>query len=520
MKKKIYRFLSKLQFTIMFFLLVSCNKDFLDLKNPNAISADNFFQTTADFKVAVNTLYRSAVGLRSFYAQQLRGDDTRITEGAFESVVLYASYLTNAQNDPSAGLYKSLYTIIFRANYILYYLDKFDWTGNEDLKASISAETYFFRGLAYYYLAFNFGWVPIVTKPAFTAAEFNPAKAETIDEVYDQAIADLLLAKAGLPPTQTDKGRATIGAATGFLGQLYLYRAGYLGQENYYALAAVEFKEVQDLHIYDLVPAYEDNFTAKNENNKESLFELQLKYDATLGTPTQTRYSNSVPGIAFEIISAPSAWSMEQMALEKTIDNNYDPRYLQTVYFNGGLPLFGVPFNQLGDGLTLEGGVVVGSKPDGSSTTEGGWWRKYLNVDLPYEPPMGGGTSDNNERILRYADILLMYAEAKVKSTPADLTDAIAAVNKVRDRANLPLKTYADANELMDEIRHQRLLEFSYENTRYFDLIRWDLLGEAIQDHGTDAQKANYIPQRHKYFPLPSAEIMNNKNLVQNEAWQ
>jgi starch-binding outer membrane protein, SusD/RagB family len=520
MKTKINRFISRLLVTIMFLLLASCDKDFLDLKNPNAISADNFFQTTNDFKVAVNTLYRSAAGIRSFYAQQLRGDDTRITEGAFESVVLYASYLTNAQNDPSAELYSNLYKIIFRANYILYYADGFDWTGNEDLKASISAETYFFRGLAYYYLAFNFGWVPVVTRPALSPEEFNPAKAATIDEVYDQAIADLLQAKEGLPTTQTDKGRATKGAATGFLGQLYLYRAGYLGQNNYYAFAAAEFKEVQDLQIYDLVPAYEDNFTAANENNVESLFELQLKYDASLGTPTQTRNSNSVPGIAFEIISAPSEWLMEQMAMEKTIDNNYDPRYLQTTYFNDGLPLFGVPFNQLGDGLILEGGVVVGSKPDGSSTTEGGWWRKYLNVNLPYEPVMAGGASENNERILRYADILLMYAEAKVKSTPADLTDAIAAVNKVRDRANLPLKTYADANDLMDEIMHQRLMEFAYENTRYFDLIRWGLLGEAIQDHGTDAQKENYIPERHKYFPLPPAEIMNNKNLVQNEAWE
>jgi hypothetical protein len=505
---------------LLLLVSVSCNKDFLDLKNPNDINTENFFQTSDDFKAAVNTLYRSSGSLRSNFVQQGRGDDARITEGAFETSVNYASYQTTAQNDPSDGLYGNLYAMIYRANYILWYLDKFDWTDKEDLKTSISAQTYFFRGIAYFYLAFNFGWVPIVTKPAVTEEDFNPAKAKTIDEVYDQAIADLKLAKAGLPTTQTDKGRVTKGAATAFLGQVYLYRAGYLGQNNNYALAAVEFKEVMDLGIYDLVPAYRDNFTANNENNKESLYELQYKYDATLGTPTQGRISNSVPGLAFQIITGPSSWLMDQMAMEKTIDNIYDPRYLETVYFHGGLPLFGVPFNQLGDGLKIVGGVVVGSLPDGSGTTVGSWWRKYLNVNLPAEPAMTGGTAENNERILRYADVLLMYAEAKVQSAPSDLTDAIAAVKKVRDRANLPVKTYADANALMEEIMHQRLMEFAYENTRYFDLIRWGLLGAAIQDHGTAAQKLNYNPVKHKYFPLPPDEIINNKNLVQNEAWQ
>ena len=197
---------------------------------------------------------------------------------------------------------------------------------------------------------------------------------------------------------------------------------------------------------------------------------------------------------------------------------NYDPRYLQSVYFNDGLPLFGVPYNQLGDGLSVEGGGMVGGAPDGSSSTEGGWWRKYLNVHEPYEPAIGHG-GDNNERILRYADILLMYAEAEVMAG-GSLADAAAAVQEVRDRANLPNKTFANGNALMQEIIHQRIVEFAYENMLYFDLIRWNLLGDYIQDHGTDAQKENYDPVKHKYFPIPYSEIINNTNVEQNDPWR
>jgi hypothetical protein len=522
MKTNINRFINKFLGAIfVILLLVSCNKDFLDLKNPNDITAESFFKTPEDFQMGVNTLYRSAGSIKQYFIQNSRGGDSKLTTGAFNEQITYANFLNSATSGHSDGLYGGLYTMIYRSNTIIEKLEtsEVDWTGKEDLKASVAAECYFFRGLAYFYLAHSFGQVPIVTKPPVTEEDFNPAKAKTIDEVYEQAIADLKLAKAGLPEEQNDPGRATKGAAAGFLGKTYLYRAGYLNENTNYALAATEFKEVMDMGIYGLMDKYEDNFTSEKENNKESLFELQYKYDAALGTPTQDRQFNSLPGIGFEIFLRPSDWLMNEMAKEKTKNDNYDPRYLQSVYFNDGLPLFGVPYNQLGDGLSVQGGTMVGGAPDGSSDPNGGWWRKYLNVYLPYEPNIGKG-GENNERILRYADILLMYAEAKAMGTPSDLTDAIAAVKEVRDRANLPDKNFASAEALMQEIRHQRAIEFAYENTFYFDLIRWNLLGEYIQDHGTESQKLNYNPVKHKYFPIPNDEIINNKNLEQNEGWK
>ncbi|WP_221392889.1 RagB/SusD family nutrient uptake outer membrane protein [Dyadobacter sp. NIV53] len=501
----------------LMFVASSCDKDFLDTQNPNAITSETFFRTPKQVQQAVNTLYPAIGAIRVLFEQNARGGDAELTSGAFDVQVAYFNFQSTPQSGNSDGMYEGVYSMIYRANTILANMEKANWADNEAMKKELEAEALFFRGVGYFYLAHLFGTVPIVTRPAITNEEFNPVKAGSVDEVYDQAISDLKIAKEGLPVTQTDQGRATKGAAMGFLGKTYLYRAGYLGQNNFKALAAAEFKAVMDLGIYALVPNFEDNFTAANENNKESVFELQLGYNGGIGTPTQHRSFNSLPGIGFEIFLRPSKWLMTTMGAEKTSDNKYDPRYLQTVYFNDGLPLFGVPYNELGDGISCNNGISEGGLPDGSGTTVGGWWRKYLNVNLSCEPAVSEERgSDNNERVMRYADILLMYAESVAET---DLTAANAALLQIRNRAHLPVKTFTAAN-IMEEIRKQRVMEFAYENMLYFDLIRWGLLKQALEDHGTEPQRENYDEVKHKYFPIPSSEINNNNNLEQNDAWK
>lgn len=517
MKKHLISY--KLAAVILLFgtFLISCKKGFLNKENPNDITAGAFFETPAQVQQAVNTLYPAISAVRMAFEQNARGGDATLTSGAFDIQIAYFNFQSTPESGDTDAMWEGIYSMIYRANTILANLDRADWTGEEELKNALTAETHFFRGVGYFYLAHLYGQAPIVTKPAETEEEYNPAKATTPDEVYEQAIADLTIAKNGLPEEQEDKGRATKGAATGFLGKTYLYRAGYLGQDNYKAMAAAEFKEVMDMGIYGLVDNYQDNFTAANENNEESIFEIQYSYNGGIGTPQQDRVFNMVPGISFEIFLRPSAWLMDEMGAERTTGNEFDPRYLETVYFHGGLPLFGVPYNELGDGISCDGGTGVGGAPDGSSSTEGGWWRKYLNVNFSCEPAITTERgSENNERLLRYADILLMYAEAVADADPGAANDALT---EVRNRANLPVRTFAGAG-LMDEIRHQRVLEFTYENMHYFDLIRWNLLGDAIADHGTETQQENFDPVKHKYFPIPESEINNNTNLDQNDPWK
>jgi hypothetical protein len=109
-----------------------------------------------------------------------------------------------------------------------------------------------------------------------------------------------------------------------------------------------------------------------------------------------------------------------------------------------------------------------------------------------------------------------MYAEAVAEADPAAANDALT---QIRSRANLPVKTFS-GSALIDEIRHQRMVEFAYENMHYFDLIRWGTLGDELQAHGTEPQIENYDPVKHKYFPIPTSEINNNTNLEQNDAWK
>ena len=517
--KTIIKSTYKIALTVMLIGLaaIGCKKDFLDRKNPNEITAGTFFETPYQVQQAVNTLYPAINSVRSIFEQNSRGGDATLTSGAFDVQVAYFNFQSTPESGDTDGLWENIYSMIYRANTILANLDRADWSEDAELKERLRAETLFFRGVGYFYLAHMFGQVPIITSLPETEEDYNPSKASSPDEVYDQAIADLTEAKNGLPAEQEDVGRATKGAATAFLGKTYLYRAGYLGQDEYKAKAAAEFREVMDLGIYDLVEKYEDNFTDANENNEESIFEIQYGYNGGLGTPTQDRTFNMVPGISFEIFLRPSQWVMQTMATEKTIDGEYDPRYLQTIYFDGGLPLFGVPYDELGDGISCNGGVGAGGAPDGSSSKDGGWWRKYLNVNYSCEPAITTERgSENNERLMRYADVLLMYAEAVADTDPAA---ANAAIKQIRDRANLPVKAFSGA-EIMEEIKHQRILEFTYENMHYFDLIRWGLLGDALQDHGTAPQIQNYDPVKHKYFPIPTSEINNNTNLEQNDAWK
>ena len=188
-------------------------------------------------------------------------------------------------------------------------------------KDLLTAEALFFRGAAYFRLAHLYGQVPIVLQPAESEDEFNNPKAESVEAVWDQAIADLQAAKTGLPVDQDLEGAVTKGAAMGFLGKLYLYRAGYLGDNSYYGLAAAEFKEVIDLGKYGLVADWMDNFLSGNENNEESLYEAQ--YDVFSGAydATQPRPGNaSVPGISGEIVSKPSEWIFEEMTKERTVE--------------------------------------------------------------------------------------------------------------------------------------------------------------------------------------------------------
>jgi hypothetical protein len=585
----------KILAAIFLFLISACSDEWLELTDPNTLTTGSFWSSPQDVESAVVTLYPefNALWDGAIEASNLRSDGVALAATDFAHFNQYYTFVNTPVNGVSDQFWYNAYTLIFRVNTILKEMEGIDFP-DATQKDLLTAEALFFRGAAYFRLAYMYGLVPIVLEPAESEEDFNNPKAETLEAVWDQAITDLQTAKAGLPEEQDLIGRVTKGAAMGFLGKLYLYRAGYLGDDSYFSMAADEFNDIIELGEYGLVEEWNDNFTSENENNEESLYEAQYDLFAGSYDVTQPRPGNaSVPGISGEIVSKPSEWIFVEMTKEFDIDGEMDIRLLHTLYFDGGLPLYGVEFPDLGDGLVCGSGgggnggeegeldcweedlteeegfwneIVEELVPDGEivdvllygcwdpveetefehiivtmdlgcrlrfdaweeellvngcdASSDGGnfdgWFRKYLPVDLDCYLD---GPAVNNERTLRYADILLMYAEALVMSG-GSLTDAADAVNEIRQRANLPIMTFANSTELMDEIEHQRIMEFVMEGSRYYDLIRWGTLVETLDMHGFPDGASNIDFEKHKYFPIPLGEVNSNELLDQNPFWE
>lgn len=509
----------KLIFSSLLILsMVSCSEGFLDTKDPGNVTSDNFWNSTDDVEKAVNSLYPTFNRLMdgSSAAVNLRGDGIILGAPDFVQYKTFKNFTNEPENGESDYLWNVSYDLIFKTNTILEAIEENEF---EDVD-NLIAQTKFFRGMAYFRLAHCYGLAPIVLKATKNMDEINYPKADSEGKVWDQAISDLQAAIPDLEVNPSEIGRISKGAAQGFLGQLYLYRGDYLSQDSYYGEAVKEFKKIVDGGNYGLVDNWVDNFLATSENNKESLYEANKELHPGSYSSTQERVrSAAVPGIAQEIVFLPSEWLFNTMYEEKTINGDLDTRLLNTIYFKGGYKLFGFNYEDFSSVGSIDCTETAGGsfELDGASVslTFEGFFRKYLNVNQNCDDVK---EAVNNERILRYADVLLMYAEALVKSG-APLQDAALQVNKVRERAELDEITFNSTNEAMQEIEHQRIMELTMEGKRYFDLIRWGELKSELAAHGFANYAQNIDQEKHKYFPIPIDEVIYNELLDQNPLW-
>ncbi len=510
------KFINKILIVGIILTSAACKSDWLDLQDPNVLTAETFFQSEEDFNLSLTTMYPVFNGVwgSASFAANLRSDGIRVTTTDFVEPSQYRAFVNSAEGDLGEEFWGSSYTLIFRANTILSQLANADFLDPE-AAALIEAETRFFRGAAYFRLAHGFGRVPIVLEPAETVDQFDNAPSETFEEVWDQAISDLIAGKNGLPEESPQLGRVNKFVATAWLGMCYLYRAGYLEDNSFYALAAAEFQEIIDAGVYALEEEWVNNILPTNENNGESIYEIQYGLFPGVYSATQERaFVGSVPGIAGEIVFAPTQFLYDEMSMERTVDGELDTRLLNTLFFQGGYLLFGQRFSELEELLECQDGGSF--TLDGDELTEDfeGWFRKYLNVNQACEDPE---TNTNNDRIMRYSDVLLMYAEALAMSG-GSLADAGDAVNQIRERVNLAPLTFGNVDELMAEVEHQRIMEFAFEGKRYYDLIRWGVLQERLTENGQEF--AGNIEEKHQYHPYPQDEVLQNALLDQNPLWQ
>lgn len=515
-------------FLTLALITTSCVQDEdLTQLDPNNDSVDKFWATDKDAVEGVSAAYSSLLTDGTYMRStplllDLKGDDTRSFSpwGAMYNVGRFNSNAT----DPAiyGWAYETYYQGIFRANQILTNVPKIAFA-DAALKNRVLGQAYFLRGLYLFHAVNMFKNVPVPTE----IATFYPQKSQ--EEGWAQVIADFKAAADLLPTTYagidgidtkdsnggTIKGRATKGAALGYLGKAYLFTKDF-------ANAKTTFKQVIDLGVYALVANYRDNFTDTNENNSESLFEVQMSREAGGvalgwgGIPASNWGKTSARAVTygargFGFTDVQPTWALyNEYHEEATVSGGLDPRLDATMFYNkpGGMKLYGQDF--------------ATKYKDSPADLNDLFCRKYENSDGGYADEYDW-RSGINERLLRYADILLMYAECLNET--GDTQGAYTYIQMVRDRVGLPdlntAKPGLSQAAMREQIGHERFLEFPLEGHRFDDIRRWGWLENPAKLawlKSRDAEFDSYAAGR-EYFPIPQLDMDNNPGMVQNPSY-
>ncbi|MEO6720959.1 MAG: RagB/SusD family nutrient uptake outer membrane protein [Ferruginibacter sp.] len=498
-----------------------CEKK-LDQTNPNALTTGDYWKTKEQAFAGCTAIYNALIAdgsyMRSFPGlTDSRGDDFT-GDSPWLDLVLTGQFIIPTNSAPVFWIWREFYLVINRANQVIESVGKYDaslLTAEE--KSRILGQAYFLRGLAYFNLATTFKAVPVITTVAGQASDFYSATA-TEDVLWNQIYTDLQAAETNLPtsydnvvgPDKGQKGRATQGAASGLLGKAYLYKKDY-------AKAALQFEKFINgplKGIYSLQADYRNNFKDVNENNSESLFEVQFQEGTGTdfnwaGDPTTSWKQVTAVSVTYAMEGAgfsdylPTRWIYDEFKKEKTTAGKSDPRLLATI----------ASYEPADNSITAYGKAWF--NPQTSI-----YPRKYTNDGLgrPFETPESG----INYRVLRYSDILLMYAE--VLNELNRTAEAYPFIQQVRTRALLPdlatVKPNMNQAQMRDQLAHERALEFSIEGQRINDIIRWGWLYNPtklaeLKSH--DADFNTWTPG-NEYLPIPQQELDVNKNLLPNPA--
>lgn len=482
--------------------LTSC-EDFLEIAPQNAVTPENFFESESDFRQAVDGVYAPLQQLynndASWAMGEMRSDNTHYfynVDFRLPYPEEIADFLNGSENDVTQNKYYINYDIINRANQVLNVID--EAALEPAIKNNLKGQALFLRALSYFDLVKFFGGVPLHLTPSnnMETAFLSRSSAE---EVYAQIISDGTAASELLPSkSEQEAGRATSGAALTLLGDVYLNLKAWDEAE------AV----LRQVNGYDLLDDYAAIFNPTNKNHIESIFEVQYLEGTSLGLHASFPYyfvpltsdhsqltkgphgSQSVPG---------SGWNIPtENLLNAYEDKEKDQRFAASIGFHTG--------------------------PSPISDTS--------YVDLPYilkyqHSHTIFGQTDQNLPVYRYAEVLLMLAEALNEQGHA--SEALGFLNQVRQRAGLEDANASNQADLRQAILHERRIELAFENKRWIDLVRTGNAIEVMSAYGSKlkADPAYYYLSPSSYnlnedkllFPIPFLELQVNPDLVQNPGY-
>jgi len=503
-------------------LFVACSEKVLDVKNENSYNSSSFFTgatsaaafTEGSTAMYTPLLYQGMYSREFYFIFDLLGNDAEKNfplQGSLLELPLYT-------HTPNSGelnyFFNSCYKMIFRTNFIIDKLENWKSTlqSDIDLNKRIMGEAQFLRSLSYFWLVNCFGDVPFKDKLADHYIVESPRVPKA--QIWTSVETTLTAAISNLPVSYSnagDYGRVTKGAAIALLGKVYLYEKKYaeaaaqfalLGAAPYdYALAS----NLDDLFVND-VRTKEDVFTVMNGpwlgwgvGNAYYMFGGQ---EAWGGKATHT-------GRAMEY-GFNDWWNVlvsEALVNSFTYPNEAgvsytDPRAAKTFYSAAGAKGGDATFcDQCPDGVKQYGEKVK----EGQKS-----WRKYEY----YEKINNYGQPDSpiNGQVIRYADVLLMRAEALIESNQVAL--ALPLINQVRARSGaFQYTTLGDQTKARTILRRERQMELAGEQTRYFDLVRWGILKETINAEKQAAIGISPVKDYHILLPIPQAERDANPTL-------
>ncbi len=467
--------------------ILACEKS-LDLSPVTNLTNVTYYKTADDARAALGACYAAIANLDPSIDMTTADDAVPFLTGAADRPQLWRYNLTPSNS--LIGVFAGSYGGINRSNTVIDRLPGIAM--DETLKKRYVAEARFLRANHYFNLVRLYGDVPIVTGET-ASLEGLAVPRDPVDKVYELIEADLKEAESTLPKSYTgvDVGRATQGAAKGLLAKVYLTRAGTTKGSPLWAQAAAKAKEVIDGATYDLYANFADAFALTARGGKENIFEIQFL--------TDVRGHNL--GRGYGVRSAPiyPAGGAGIARVSPSLFNAYtDADKRKAVTF-----ITSYTFNGVTTNLSI-------SDPD---PTKGIYFQKLW--DKTAKTNGGEGTS---VPILRYADVLLIFAEAQNEAGNGPNAEAYAALNRVRTRAGLAAVSGLSYQPFKEAVWLERRLELAFENSRRFDLVRTGRLLDAVKAENSFARNATIQPF-HVLLPIPQSDRDANPNLTQNPGY-
>ena len=524
--------------------MTGCNEsDFLSFTNPNEYVEDTYWSSEANAQAAMATIYspiRSQMygyfgGYTGWHTMN-RADDTWFILGE-EAHNWQPATFTNTPNTAESD-FGRIYNTINRANVLLNNIHKVNM--DQTKMNELIGEASFLRGYAYFLLVTNFGDVPLRLVSAAESLEETMKPSSPEADIWKQVEADFKTAKEYLPITRPsdEAGRVTKGTAIAYLGKTYNYLKRYEEGE-------AELKTImQSPYTYDLTENFEDNFTEYTELNKESIFELV--YEGKYGSGTWgAEGPNDTQGWVIPNFAGPQGtggwfkWMPTASIVDDFIveerpagsDTRFDKRMYTSFFWKhsdyettveDGAWFGDMSFDEIWEACATKRLRGEPDYPTISGKPGRFLIKKFTNFyknEAEANSMYNQANQNNNLRVMRFAEVLLLHAEACIKTNK--LAEAAADLTRIRDRAVLAKKTWNGADELWEEMVHQNELEFFFEGHRFFYLKRWYSYEEMKQIFVKNKkQGAENFQPKHFYLPIPQNELNTNEAIEQHPMWR